>query len=77
MGSPWKIEVKDSSNISMSNDVALSVPKFAKFMVSPDSYLNEGVRSELNFDQQIEEGDETFYEYSIYIHLRIIRMHLV
>lgn len=62
-----KIEVKDSSNITMSNDIALSGTKSAKFIVSPDSYLNGGVRSELSFDQQIEEGVETFYEYSIYI----------
>ncbi|WKN31682.1 hypothetical protein PZB74_22300 [Porifericola rhodea] len=67
MENPWKIEVKDSSNISISNDVALSITKSAKFMVSPESYLNGGVRSELNFDQQIDEGDETFYEYSIYM----------
>ncbi len=62
-----KIEIPDLVNFDMSTDIAFSGLRSAKFTVTPDSYVNSGVRSELSFDQQIEEEDETFYEYSIFI----------
>jgi len=62
-----QIELKDSAHFEMSEETAYTGLKSAKFTVSPDSYVNSGVRSELSFDQQIEEGDETYYEYSILI----------
>lgn len=51
----------------ISSEVAKSGINSVKFSVSPDSYVNKGVRAELTFDQMIEPGDETFYEYSLFI----------
>ncbi|MFY0689294.1 MAG: polysaccharide lyase [Cyclobacteriaceae bacterium] len=62
-----QIEIKNSSFFEICSQTANSGLNAAKFIVSPESYVNSGVRSELTFDQQIEHGDETYYAYSFYI----------
>lgn len=60
-------ERKFDSDIQISNEIPGNSKHSVKFTVSPDSYINSGNRAELTFDQQVEEGDETFYEYSLFI----------
>lgn len=61
------IEVRDSSNIRLSSEKYYNGNKSVQFIISHDSYVNGGVRGEMSFDQMIEAGDETFYEYSFLI----------
>lgn len=58
---------KFESDIEITNDHSSSGNSSVKFSVSQASYVNNGVRAELTFDQQIEEGDQTIYEYSFFI----------
>lgn len=60
-------ERKFDSDIQISTETSSEGTKSVKFTISPESYVNNGIRSELTFDQQIEDGDETTYEYSLFI----------
>jgi len=55
------------SDIEISTDNSSSASKSVKFTVSPNSIVNSGVRSELTFDPNIQEGDEIYLEYSMFI----------
>lgn len=61
------IEAKHASDIEISADIFKQGSKSVKFTVSPASNINNGNRAELTFDQMIESGDETFYEYNLFI----------
>ena len=55
------------SDITIVDSISFEGSRSVQFTVSPDSYVNGGNRAELTFDQQIEDGDETTYEYSLFI----------
>jgi hypothetical protein len=61
------VERKFEDDIQITSEEAIEGSKSCKFRVSPESVIHNGPRAELTFDQFIEEGDETFYEYSVYI----------
>ena len=61
------VEMKNAGDVQITSDSFYSGSKAAKFTVSPDSYVNNGNRAELAFDQQIKEGEVTTYEYSVLI----------
>lgn len=60
-------ERANETDIEISSDTAYDGSKSVKFTVSPSSIVNSGVRSELTFDPNIQEGDELFWEYSVFI----------
>lgn len=55
------------NNIQISNETSYTGLQSVKFTVSPNSFVNSGVRSELTFDPDIQEGDSFFWEYSLFI----------
>lgn len=60
-------EMANETDIQITSDVAHAGSQSVKFAVSPESYVNSGVRAELTFDPRIREGDEIFWEYSVFI----------
>lgn len=62
-------EMANETDIQITSDLAHAGSQSVKFAVSPESYVNSGVRAELTFDPHIREGDEIFWEYSVFIPL--------
>ena len=60
-------ERANETDIEISNDTSYAGSKSVKFTVSPSSFINSGVRSELTFDPNIQEGNEIFWEYRVFI----------
>ncbi len=56
-----------TEDISIASAKAYEGENLCKFRVTPESYVAKGNRTELTFDQGAVEGDESWYEWSIYI----------
>ena len=63
------VEMKNAGDVQITSDSFYSGSKAAKFTVSPDSYVNNGNRAELAFDQQIKELRLKKYHF-IYLKVR-------